>query len=187
MWCAVLLAYAPIVGGWIGLASRPVLQAAAQHVEPQYEFSGKGAILGSLAAFFLALAFTPAQADRTALVALFLASSSFYYALGKVGCLFIGCCPANSERRMLLPLPAIEAGSSSAIGIAALLTLFGTTTVRLWSFLTITGAFLLLRVVSRYARGSGLRGALRQLDSIALAAVACCVTFVALVAQLRYL
>jgi hypothetical protein len=172
LWYGMLLAYAPILGGWIGLTSRPVLDAAAQRANPRFEFSGKGFVLGSLCSFFIAFAFAPASADRTALVALFLASSLLYYALGKIGCLLLGCCRASDAPRSFMPLPMIEALWSGALAIAALLTLFGSATLRLWSFPLIAVGFLLLRIYSRNARGSRMRDALLQLDSIVLAVAA---------------
>lgn len=168
----IVLAYAPILFGCIGLIARPVLDAAADRANPRYEFSGKGAILGSCVSFFPALVFAPQQVDRTALVALFLASSAFYYALGKIGCLFLGCCRAIVPAR--LPLPAIEAACSLGWSLVALGTLPEMPAFRLLTFAAVAVGFLALRVYSRCARGSRARDALGQPDSIALGALACC-------------
>ena len=168
---SIALAYVPVVFGGIGLVSRPVLDAAAGRTTPRDEFSGKGLLLGSFAAFFLLLIFAPQQIDRTALVALFLSSVAFYYAVGKAGCLALGCCRAVVPRRV--PLPAIEALWSFALALVALATLYEPTTLRLSTFAAVIAAFLALRLFSRRARGTRMRSALAKPDSIALGALAC--------------
>ena len=173
----IALAYVPVLFGGIGLVARSAIDAAAGRRNPRYEFSGKGAGIGAAASFFLLLAFAPPGADRTALVALFFASSTFYYAVGKVGCLFLGCCRAALPGR--LPLPAIEAIGSLALSSAALATLYATAPARLALLAAIVAGTLALRLFSRCARGSRLRGALGELDSIALGALACCTAAIA--------
>jgi hypothetical protein len=174
LWYGISLAYAPIAGGLIGLISRAMLDAAADRADPRYEFSGKGGIIGSSAAFFIAFAFAPKHADRIAILAIFFASSLFYYAIGKTGCLFLGCCRAMESRAARVPLPAIEAASSVALSIVAILTLLADTGLKLWSFPAIIAAFLVLRIFSRRTRGSSLRDAFAQPDSVALMVLACC-------------
>lgn len=164
------LAYAPIIAGGLGLVARGALDAALDRANQRNEFSGKGAIVGASGSFLTILVFAPHNVDRTALIALFLASSAFYYAAGKAGCLFLGCCRAVVPRR--LPLPAFEMISSLVLSLAALATLHGNTTFRLLTFAAIIAGFLALRIHSRCSRGSRLRSALGQLDSIALGALA---------------
>lgn len=165
------LAYVPIIFGGIGLVARSTFDAVTDRANPRLEFSGKGAFVGSAASFFLLLVAAPQGADRTALVALFISSLAFYYAVGKAGCLFLGCCRAVVPGRF--PLPAIEALWSLAIGLAALATLYQTARLRLLAFAAIVACLLALRVFSRCRRGSNLRSALGQIDSLALAALAC--------------
>lgn len=168
-WYAVLLAYAPVAGGWIGLISRPIYDAMLQREQPRYEFSGKGAIAGSVAAFFAVLLFAPKHADRSTLLALFVASALFYYAVGKCGCLFLGCCRASSGRAAALPLPAIEAASAIVICTIALLAAAVTHSARMDLLEVVFAAVLALRVYSRVARGSRVGESLVKLDSICLA------------------
>lgn len=168
-WYAVLLAYAPVAGGWIGLISRPVFDAVLEREGPRYEFSGKGAIAGSVAAFFAALLFAPKHADRSTLLALFVASALLYYAIGKGGCLFLGCCRASSGRAAAMPLPAIEAASAFVICTIALLAAVLTHSARMDLLAVICAAVLALRVYSRVARGARVGESLVKLDSIALA------------------
>ncbi|MGZ3499680.1 MAG: hypothetical protein ACXVAG_12505 [Vulcanimicrobiaceae bacterium] len=175
LWCALALAYSPIAGGWIGLSSRPVFDAAADRANPRYEFSGKGAIVGASAAFLLAFLFVSPHADRTAVVALFFASSLFYYAIGKIGCFSLGCCRAAAPKTTHIPLPIIEAACSSAFSTALLVTLRGTPALRASTFAAVVVGFLALRIYSRCARGSSIRGALVQLDSLVLFVLMICV------------
>ncbi len=173
----IALAYVPVLFGSIGLVARSTIDAAAGRTNPRYEFSGKGAVLGSGASFLLLLFVAPQGADRTALLALFLASITFYYGVGKLGCLFLGCCRAAVPGRA--SLPTIEALWSLALSIAALATLYEAAGFRLPMFAAIVLGFLALRVFSRCARGSRLRSALGQFDSIALGALACCMAAIA--------
>jgi hypothetical protein len=171
VWYCVLLAYAPIAGGWIGLISRPVLDAVRDRAQPRYEFSGKGFIVGSVTAFLMVLAFAPQRVDRSALFALFLAGAQFYYAIGKGGCMFLGCCQAVASRAIRVPLPAIEAAWALTLCVAAFVTAFEPHNVRMQAIPTIVALLLALRVYSRWARGARLAAALMQLDSLLLECV----------------
>lgn len=170
LWYGIILAYAPTIGAYVGVISRPVLDAAAGRADPRYEFSGNGLIIGATVPFLIALAFAPHNLDRTALLAPFLASVTLYYAIGKFGCLCIGCCRAIVAPR--LPLPTIEALCSLGLSAAALGTLREGVALRLLTIAAVFAAFLALRIFSRYARGDRVRDALLQPDSIALGTLA---------------
>ena len=168
---SLALAYVPLLFGSIGLIARSVLDAATERTDLRNEFSAKGALLGSAGSFFVLLLFIPHSVDRTALVAIFLASLLFYYAVGKIGCVFLGCCRAAVPWR--LPLPTIEAICSLALSLAALATLYEASVPRLFSTAAILGCSLALRLFSRCMRGSSLGNALKQFDSIALGVLIC--------------
>jgi hypothetical protein len=155
------------VGGWIGLLSRPVLDALQDRDRPRYEFSGKGAILGSVSSFLVVFAFAPMRTDRSALVLIFIAGAMFYYAIGKCGCLFLGCCRAAESRTLRAALPLVEVAWALVLCAIALLAL-PVPLVRMPLIPAIAAAALALRVYSRWARGSGLAASLMKLDSVAL-------------------
>ncbi len=167
----VALAYVPVLFGGIGLVARSAFDEATERTNRRDEFSAKGAVLGAAGSFFILLFFVPHGVDRTALVALFFASSFFYYAVGKLGCLFLGCCRAAVPGH--ISLPAIEATCSLSLGLLALASLYATATARLATVAAIATCFLALRVYSRRARGSTMRSALGELDTIALGVLTC--------------
>lgn len=174
IWYALLLAYAPTAAGALGLMSRPVLDAALQRRAPRYEFSGKGAIAGSTAAFLLVVAFAPQHVDRTVLSALFVASGLVYYAVGKCGCYFLGCCRAVETRAVGVPLPLIETLGSLALAIVALAAAAAPFGARLTLLACVVAGMLVLRLYSRYARGATVFASLRQLDSLVLSSLLAC-------------
>lgn len=178
---AVALAYVPVAAGWIGLISRPVLDAAMGRDGPRYEFSGKGAMLASVLVFFVLLVFAPRHADRSTLTALFFASSLLFYGIGKCGCLFLGCCRALDVRAAAPPLPAIEAACAFALCAAALLGVAASHGARVYLFAAIVAGLFALRVYSRVARGARVLASLVQLDSLLLAALLACTIAAAII------
>lgn len=171
VWYALLLAYAPMAGGAIGLMSRPVLDAAKGRGDPRYEFSGKGAIAGAVAVFLIVLAFAASHVDRSALTAIFAGSGLLYYAVGKCGCYFLGCCRAVEARAIGIPLPLVEAACAALLAIGAFASTAASPPVRVDAFATIVAALLAVRVYSRVARGAAPATALKQLDSLLLIAL----------------
>lgn len=162
---AIALAYAPVLGGGIGLMSRPVLDAAFGRESERYEFSGKGAIIGAAGAFLATLAFAPQNVDRSTLITLFIAAGLLYYAIGKAGCLCLGCCRAIEARALDVPLPLIECVWSLTLCVVALAAALASHAQRVRLFPAIIAALLALRVYSRVARGAHLRDSLTQVDS----------------------
>lgn len=166
---AVFLVYAPVVGGWLGLMSRPILDAAMDRDQTRVGFSGKGAIVGAVVAFLLVLVFTPKTVDRSTLVALFIASGLFYYTVGKLGCFFIGCCRAVESRTVQVPLPLIETTAALTLCIFSFVAATVPHSVRMDMFPLIVAGLLIQRIYSRVARGARLVRSLLQLDSLMLA------------------
>ncbi|MBV8579860.1 MAG: hypothetical protein JOZ86_04425 [Candidatus Eremiobacteraeota bacterium] len=180
---ALVLAYIPAAAGFVGLASRPLSDVIANRERPRSELSGKGAIVGMVAVFAALLVFVPHDTDRTKLAAVFFAGALAYYALGKIGCVALGCCRAEAPFETYVSLPVLETVASLALGALALASLYATPRVRLIAFVVIALAFACLRVLSRCVRGASWPVALRQLDALAAFIVALSVALAAIAAE----
>lgn len=180
-WYGLALCCVPIAAGWVGLLNRPVLDVIADRNPRRYELSAKGAILGATLTFALLLVLAPHGVDRTKLIAIFIACSTFFYAFGKLGCVAVGCCRATSTPSPRIPLPVIEVLGSAVVGLLAVASLSVPTTARLAVFVALALAFGALRVLSRRARGMESNHALAQPDSLAMTSVAILFAFLLLV------
>jgi hypothetical protein len=168
----VLLAYVPLAAGWFGLIHRPLRDALNDRETPLYEFSAKGAILGMAGTFALLLLFAPHGTDRSRLIVLFCVAGLVYYAIGKCGCIAIGCCRAERGIVAGIRLPLIEAVVSAVLAVVLCIVSTASSRAYFATPVIIMLVFAGLRVASRIARGERGVAALRQFDSLALLLIA---------------
>jgi len=143
------------VGFQLGLRSHAI--AAYLRHERAKELTWGGGFFFSLITIAPVFAIVPNQM-KIAFLCIFSFQLTGYYAVGKVTCLFVGCCVASDQAYLGRFLPAFEL-------VATLFALLGAfafyvTNDAFVAFLILALSHLLIRCVSRLARTVSVRGML---------------------------